>query len=103
VVTLLRHAQVRGVAPAYVDALLTACEEAAGAASSATPALVDPLSAREMELLRLLAAGLSTPELAAQLFITAGTARIHLKNIYRKLDVHSRLQAVERARALGLV
>jgi ATP/maltotriose-dependent transcriptional regulator MalT len=40
---------------------------------------------------------------AARLFITAGTARIHLKNIYRKLDIHSRLQAVERARAVNLL
>jgi ATP/maltotriose-dependent transcriptional regulator MalT len=51
----------------------------------------------------LLAAGLSTTEIAAQLFLTAGTVRNHLKNIYGKLAVHSRLQAVERARALGLL
>jgi len=102
-VTLLRHARARGVAPEYVAALLTAGGEAAGASSSATLALGDPLSVRERELLRLLAARLSTPELAAQLFITPGTARIHLKHIYRKLDVHSRLQAVERARALNLL
>jgi LuxR family maltose regulon positive regulatory protein len=66
-------------------------------------ALAEPLSARERELLHLLAAGLSTPEIATQLFLTTGTVRNHLKSIYRKLAVHSRLQAVERARALGLV
>jgi LuxR family maltose regulon positive regulatory protein len=65
--------------------------------------LIEPLSARERDLLPLLAAGLSTPEIAAQLFITAGTVRNHLKSIYGKLVVHSRLQAVQRARALGLV
>jgi LuxR family transcriptional regulator, maltose regulon positive regulatory protein len=102
-VALLRHAQARGVAPAYVAALLTACGSAPQAPSPAAPALVEPLSARERELLRLLAAGLSTPEIAAQLFITAGTVRNHLKSIYGKLAVHSRLQAVERARTLDLL
>jgi LuxR family maltose regulon positive regulatory protein len=83
--------------------LLTACGSAPQAASQVASALVEPLSAREMELLRLLAAGLSTPEIAARLYVTAGTVRSHLKSISRKLDVHSRLQAVERARALGLL
>jgi LuxR family maltose regulon positive regulatory protein len=100
---LLRQAQIRDVAPTYVALLLAACGYGLGAASLATSVLVDPLSARELELLRLLAAGLSAAEIAAQLFITAGTARNHLKNIYGKLDVHNRLQAVERARALRLL
>jgi ATP/maltotriose-dependent transcriptional regulator MalT len=51
----------------------------------------------------LLAAGLSTSEVADQLFITTGTVRNHLKSIYGKLDVHSRLQAVQRAQALNLL
>ena len=102
VVSLLREARSRGLSPAYVDALLAACG-ATGTAAGDDAALVEPLSARELELLRLLAAGLSTSEIAAQLFITTGTARNHLKSIYGKLDVHSRLQAVERARALNLV
>jgi LuxR family maltose regulon positive regulatory protein len=101
-VALLQQAHMRGVAPAYVATLLAAggARDMAGAAATARP---DPLSAREVELLRLVATGLSAREAAAQLFITAGTARIHLKHIYRKLDVHNRVQAVERARALGLV
>jgi LuxR family maltose regulon positive regulatory protein len=104
-VALLRQAQARGVAPTYVAALLTACGSAlqGQAPSPAAPALVEPLSSRERELLRLLAAGLSTPEIAAQLYITVGTVRNHLKSIYGKLAMHSRLQAVERARALGLL
>jgi LuxR family maltose regulon positive regulatory protein len=64
---------------------------------------VEPLSARELELLRSLAAGLSTPEIASRHFITTGTVRNHLKSIFGKLDVHSRLQAVEVARSLRLV
>ena len=103
IVTLLRHAQARGVAPAYVATLLTACGSEPRAEPPVALAPIDSLSVRELELLRLLTAGLSTSEIAAQLFITAGTARIHLKNIYRKLDLHSRLQAVERTRALGLL
>jgi LuxR family maltose regulon positive regulatory protein len=100
-IMLLRKAQRRGVASAYVEALLAACGE--DTVSPMPPALVDPLSARELELLRLLAAGLSTPEIATRLVITAGTVRNHLKNIYGKLAVHGRLQAVERARALRLL
>lgn len=102
-VALLRQAQARGVAPDYVAALLAVCGAPVAAAAGHAPVLIEPLSARERELLRLLAAGLSTAEIAAQLFITAGTARNHLKSIYGKLDVHSRLQAVERARALRLL
>jgi LuxR family maltose regulon positive regulatory protein len=65
--------------------------------------LVEPLSERELEVLRLLAAGLESPEIARELIISVSTARSHIKNIYGKLDVHGRVQAIERARALGLV
>jgi LuxR family maltose regulon positive regulatory protein len=66
-------------------------------------ALVEPLSERELEVLRLLAAGLESPEIARELIIGVSTARSHIKNIYGKLGVHGRVQAIERARALGLV
>jgi LuxR family maltose regulon positive regulatory protein len=66
-------------------------------------ALVEPLSERELEVLRLLAAGLESPEIARELIISVSTARSHIKNIYGKLGVHGRVQAIERARALGLV
>jgi LuxR family maltose regulon positive regulatory protein len=102
-VALLRQAQARGVAPAYVATLLAARSATGMADGVAAAASPEPLSARERELLQLLAAGLSTPEIATQLFITAGTVRNHLKSIYRKLAVHSRLQAVERARTLRLL
>ncbi|HXT37601.1 MAG TPA: LuxR C-terminal-related transcriptional regulator [Chloroflexota bacterium] len=102
---LLRQARIRDVAPVYVARLIAACGNGPLAASPAASVsvLVDPLSARELELLRLLAAGLSAAEIAARLFITSGTVRNHLKNIYGKLDVHNRVQAVERARALRLL
>jgi LuxR family maltose regulon positive regulatory protein len=102
-VGLLRQAQRRSVAPAYVAALLAACGSSPETMSRAAHILLDPLSGREGEVLRLLAAGLSTSEIAAQLFITADTVRTHLKHIYGKLDVHSRLHAVARARTLGLL
>ena len=66
-------------------------------------ALIEPLSERELEVLRLLAAGLESPEIARELIISVSTARTHIKNIYGKLGVHGRVQAIERARALGLV
>jgi LuxR family maltose regulon positive regulatory protein len=101
-VVLLREAQTRSVAPAYVARLLAACKAPASEVVTA-PVVIETLSERERELLSLLAAGLSTPEIAARLFITTGTVRNHLKSIYGKLDVHSKLQAVERGRAVGLL
>jgi LuxR family maltose regulon positive regulatory protein len=101
-VELLRQARSRGVAPSYIDELL-AVSEAAGTTVTHHQVLAEPLSPRELELLRLLASGLSTSEIAGELYITTGTARNHLKNIFGKLDVHSRLQAVERARSLNVL
>jgi LuxR family maltose regulon positive regulatory protein len=65
--------------------------------------LVDPLSARELEVLRFVAAGLSNPEIAEQLYVSVNTIKAHTKSIYRKLDVHNRTQAVSRARELELL
>jgi LuxR family maltose regulon positive regulatory protein len=60
------------------------------------------LSEREMEVLRLLKTGMTSKEIADSLFIATSTTRSHLKSIYRKLDVHSRLEAIQRAEDLGL-
>jgi len=65
--------------------------------------LVEPLSPRELEVLRLLAAGASNREIGARLVISAGTVKAHLHHIYGKLDVHNRTEAAARARALGLL
>lgn len=65
--------------------------------------LIEPLSERERDVLKLVAAGLATEEVAQELVISIGTVRTHLKHIYGKLDAHNRVQAVERARALNLV
>jgi LuxR family maltose regulon positive regulatory protein len=65
--------------------------------------LADPLSERELEVLRLLDSDLTGPELARQLFVSLNTLRTHTKRIFTKLDVNNRSAAVRRARELGLL
>jgi len=74
-------------------------------ASQAQPtlaALPEPFSSRELEILKLLKSELSGPEIAARLVVSMNTIRFHTKNIYRKLGVNSRLEAIRRAKELGL-
>lgn len=63
----------------------------------------DPLSERELEVLQHVSRGLSNQEIADKLFLSAGTVKRHMSNIYQKLDVHSRTQALERARTLKVL
>jgi len=65
--------------------------------------LIDPLSDRELEVLHLIAEGLSNREIARKLVITVGTTKTHINNIYRKLEVRSRTQAIARAGELELL
>jgi LuxR family maltose regulon positive regulatory protein len=65
--------------------------------------ILDPLSRREIEILRLVASGLSNREIAERLYVAPSTIHWHVKNIYAKLDVHSRTQAVARAGELGIL
>lgn len=65
--------------------------------------LVEPLSERELEILHLLATGISNREIAQQLFITEGTVKNHVTNILGKLNVRDRAQAVLHAKELGLI
>ena len=71
--------------------------------SSVSTSLIEPLSEREKEVLRLITEGLSNREIAETLFITVGTAKTHVNHIFDKLDVSSRTQAIARARDLGLL
>jgi LuxR family maltose regulon positive regulatory protein len=66
-------------------------------------AMIEQLSDRELDVLRLIAAGLSNAEIAAQLVIATSTIKTHINNIYGKLNVRSRTQAVARARELHLI
>jgi len=72
-------------------------------AGTAVQSLVDPLSARELEILALVAEGASNKEIAAQLFIAEGTVKNHVSNILSKLGVRDRTQAALQAREMGLI
>lgn len=72
-------------------------------AISGATELITPLSAREMEILRLVATGASNKEIGEQLVITEGTVKNHLSNILNKLGARDRMQAVLKARELGLI
>jgi len=65
--------------------------------------LVEPLTEREMEVLRYIAEGCTNPEIAGRLYISPNTLKAHSQNIFMKLNVHNRLQAVNRAREIGLI
>jgi len=72
-------------------------------ASVTPPASEEALSEREREVLRLIAEGLSNQQLAARLYLSPHTIKVHTRNIYGKLGVTSRTQAVAKARALGIL
>jgi len=107
---LLRHAAGRGIAAVYTRRLLAAYETRETPArtilSPATVAasdLAEPLTTREIEILRLIAAGMRNQEIADQLFISLPTVKRHIANAYGKLGVGHRTEAVARASGLGLL
>ena len=88
----------------YVEKLLTAFPTIdSSPPERQTSNLIEPLSDREMEVLRLIAEGLSNREIAERLIVGLGTVKTHINNLYRKLDVNSRTQALARARELSLL
>jgi LuxR family maltose regulon positive regulatory protein len=112
---MLQQAAARGLAPRYVSGLLAACrcpqatdgagevEIAAAPSPPSTPSLIEPLTGRELEVLQLLGEGCSNREIAEALVITLNGVKKHTSNIYGKLGVHSRTQAVVRAQELGFL
>jgi LuxR family maltose regulon positive regulatory protein len=91
------------VPPYYLRKLLAATERVATGAASSVAQFPEPLSERELEVLTLIAVGKSNRQIASELFVSVGTVKTHLNNLYRKLGSHSRTQAVARARELNLL
>jgi LuxR family maltose regulon positive regulatory protein len=100
---LLKHAAVRGIAPHYVSRLLAAFGRSHPVSARVLQPLVEPLTDRELEVLHLLAEDLSNQEIGRRLFISLPTVKSHTRNIYGKLGVHGREEAVDHARALGIL
>lgn len=111
---LLRKLKECGVEVGYATKLLDELEKervrkqiskdvSAPSVESTQASLVEPLTERELQVLRLLRTDLSVPEIADTLFVAVSTVRSHTKSIYNKLEVHGRAQAVARAEELGLV
>ena len=101
-IPLLEAAARGGVEPEYTGRILAAM----GAGSRKRPVeqsgLIEPLSEREIEVLRLVTAGLSNREIAARLVISPGTAKTHIHNLCGKLGVRNRTEAAMRAKELGM-
>jgi len=101
---LLRQEASRGITPDYVSRLLAVFEPGIVPAQlPPTPLLIEPLSKRELEVLRLLVTELSGPEIAHELTVALSTVRYHTNSIYNKLSVHNRRAAVRRAKKLDLL
>ena len=106
---LLSEAAAREIMPGYVDKLLAAFEAEEQKGESYLPpappaqSLVEPLSQRELEVLRLIAQGLSNREIGERLFLAIITVKGHNRNVFRKLQVRRRTEAVARARELSLL
>jgi LuxR family transcriptional regulator, maltose regulon positive regulatory protein len=111
---LLSAAAAHGIMPDYIGRLLAAFATVEAEAqprtdkgdmAPASPAqpLIEPLSAREVEILQLIAQGLSNGEIGARLFLAVSTVKGHNRNIFDKLQVQRRTEAVARARKLGLL
>jgi ATP/maltotriose-dependent transcriptional regulator MalT len=103
-VPLLQEAAAHGIAPDYANDLLSAFDgtDEVSRAPRKQP-LIEPLSARELEVLSLVAEGLSNREVGRRLHIAESTVKSHLNNVYGKLAVDNRTQAAAKARALNLL
>jgi LuxR family transcriptional regulator, maltose regulon positive regulatory protein len=106
---LLREAAARGIVPHYTRQVLAAfspvgaSQPLPGRADAPHASLSEPLSERELEVLQHIAEGLSNQEIASRLYLSLHTVKVHSRNIYGKLGVHNRTQAVARARSLNML
>ena len=96
-INLTRHFQQKG------EAKQSARPEPQGPVAGNTAAAQSSITARELEVLTLMAQGLSNQEIAECLFLSLNTVKTHISNIFSKLDVQRRTQAVQRAKELGVL
>lgn len=113
--SLLQLALNRGIEKEYINQLLPAFRLSAARREISRPALpkshdkyrathlLDPLSDRELQVLQLLESSLSSVEISRELYLSTNTVRTHIRNIYSKLDVHGRLEAIQKAKDTGLI
>jgi len=101
-VEMLRRIAAQGTRGHYASKLLDAMATSAQSQAK-RPGLIEPLSDRELDVLRLIASGKSNKEIAFELFLAVGTVKKHANNIFGKLGVESRTQAIARARDLGIL
>jgi LuxR family maltose regulon positive regulatory protein len=102
-VHLLTEALSREITPDYVQRLLRAFPVDETEKAGLNSELIEPLSEREIEVLQLIAQGLSNREVGDRLYLTINTVKAHTRTIYSKLGVNNRTQAVAKARALAII
>jgi LuxR family maltose regulon positive regulatory protein len=105
---LLQRAVEKKIHASYAGQLLDSSRSRKNSRSTpkveiANTNLITPLTERELEVLRLLASGLSSADVAKKLFLSPFTLKAHTQNIYNKLDVHSRIEAINKAREMDLL
>ena len=101
-VPVLQEALRRRIEPEYARRLLSVLGAGPNGEVRTQAGLVEPLSEREIEVLRLVTAGMSNREIAGKLYISPGTAKTHIHNLCGKLGVRNRTEAAMRAKELGL-
>lgn len=101
--SLLHLAKARGINPEYISKLLSQTPVPREDVQIQAQGLTEPLSRREVEVLKLIETGCSNQEIAGRLFISIATVKRHISNIYAKLGVQNRTQAVSTGKELGLL